>query len=74
MNLIFIVKILQIIASVLIVILVLVQGKGGGLSSTFGGSFNVYRSKRGVERFILIFTIFLSIVLVVNSLMLINLS
>jgi preprotein translocase subunit SecG len=68
------VKILQIVVSVILVLLVLIQGKGGGLSSTFGGSFTMYRSKRGAEKVIFVFTIFLAIVLIVNSLMLISLT
>lgn len=74
MNLIIVVKILQIVTSVFIVSLILIQGKGGGLSSTLGSSFSVYRSRRGLEKIILILTIFLSSVLVLNSLVLISLS
>lgn len=48
---------LQIIISVILVILVLIQSKGGGLGSAFGGSSQVYRSKRGVEKVINYLTI-----------------
>lgn len=74
MNLVFLVKLVQIIVSVIVVVLILIQGKGGGLSSTFGGSFAVYRSRRGVEKVVMILTIFFSIILIINSLILINLS
>lgn len=73
MSIVTLIKIVQIVVSIILVGLVLIQGKGGGLSSTFGGSFTAYRSKRGVEKAVLIFTIVLSIILVVNSLMLIGL-
>ena len=73
MNLSNIVGILQIIISTVLIMLVLVQGKGGGLSGTFGGSFTMYRSRRGVEKVVLFMTILFSGLLVVNSLILFNL-
>lgn len=74
MGIAIILKIVQIFVAVGLIALVLIQGKGGGLSNTFGGSFNMYRSKRGAERVILIATIVLSIILVFGSLTLISLS
>lgn len=74
MGIAFILKIIQVIVSVSLIALVLIQSKGGGLSSTFGGSFNMYRSKRGAERLIFISTIVLSVLLVVGSLTLINIA
>lgn len=71
MNLLFIARIIQIVSAVFMIFLVLIQGKGGGLSSTFGGSISFYRSKRGVEKVIFYLTIFMGITLVVNSLIII---
>ncbi len=62
---------LQIIVSILLVILVLIQSKGGGLASGIGSSISFYRSRRGLEKIIFIITIILSVVLVVNSLVLV---
>jgi len=45
-------KIIQIILAVLLVIVVLLQQRGSGLGMAFGGEGNVYRSIRGVERFL----------------------
>lgn len=67
-------QIIQIVVSVLLVILVMVQSKGTGLFSAFSGSIGFYRSKRGLEKFIFISTIFLGIALGVNSLVIILLS
>lgn len=67
-------QIIQIVVSVLLVILVMVQSKGTGLFSAFSGSIGFYRSKRGLEKFIFISTIFLGIALSVNSLVIILLS
>lgn len=41
----------NIILSILIVILILLQGKGAGLGSAWGGSGEMFQSKRGVEKF-----------------------
>lgn len=51
---------LQIIVSVLLVVLIILQQRGSGLSSTFGGEsagFLSYRSRRGFEKLIFILTI-----------------
>lgn len=42
--------VIQIILSVLLVATILLQQRGTGLSATFGGEGNVYRTKRGLER------------------------
>ncbi|PIU02464.1 preprotein translocase subunit SecG [Candidatus Shapirobacteria bacterium CG09_land_8_20_14_0_10_49_15] len=47
----------QIFTGILLIGLVLLQGKGGGLGTAFGGSGGVYQSKRGVERIMLITTV-----------------
>lgn len=51
------IPIVQIGLSVLLVILILIQSKGSGLSGVFGGEGNVYRTKRGAERIVFIATI-----------------
>lgn len=57
-----IITIVQITSSILLVISVLLQQRGTGLSATFGGEGNVYRTKRGLEKVIFISTIILSII------------
>ena len=52
-----IVPIIQLIVAVLLAIFILLQGRGAGLGSSFGGSGELYRSKRGVERIFFIITI-----------------
>ena len=47
----------QIGLSVVVIILILVQSKGSGLSGVFGGEGNVYQTKRGAEKVIFIATI-----------------
>jgi protein translocase SecG subunit len=67
-------QILQIIFTVLLVGLTLIQSKGAGLAQGLKGSFGGYRSIRGAEKAILILTIVISILFVANSLFLIVLS
>lgn len=42
--------VVQIILSVALIALVILQGKGGGLSRMFGGEGGVYKTRRGFER------------------------
>lgn len=52
---------IQIGLSVLLIILILIQSKGSGLSGVFGGEGNVYRTKRGAEKAIFLATIIVAI-------------
>ncbi len=54
----------QIAVSVLLVISILLQNRGSGLSAVFGGGGNVYRTKRGLEKGLFVFTIILVILFV----------
>lgn len=59
----------QIIIAVLLVGAVLLQQRGTGLGSAFGGEGQLYRSQRGVERMLFIATIFLSILFAINAIL-----
>lgn len=50
-------SLVQIILSVLLVILVLIQVKGTGLGAEFGSRFGFYSTRRGVEKFIFYLTV-----------------
>ncbi len=52
--------IIQLIVSILLVTVILIQGKGVGLSNVFGGTGNIYRTKRGFEKILHVFTIILA--------------
>ncbi len=58
-----ILKIVQIILAILLTAAILVQARGTGLSSAFGGEGGFYRTKRGIEKTIFRATIFLAIAL-----------
>lgn len=52
---------IQIIISILLISSILLQNRGSGLSETFGGSGNVYQTKRGFDRFLFIATVILAL-------------
>jgi preprotein translocase subunit SecG len=59
--------ILNIVLSVLIVIFILVQGRGAGLGSAWGGGGEMFQTRRGMEKIILwLTTIFIVIFLTVS--------
>jgi len=58
----------QLIVSLALVVSVLMQARGTGLSGAFGGDSAVYRSRRGVERRLWQFTIILMILWVLLAL------
>lgn len=59
-----IINIVEIVVAVLLIISILIQNKGAGLSSTFGGEFGGYYSKRGFEKFLVWFSIALSTIFI----------
>ncbi|MDD4272032.1 MAG: preprotein translocase subunit SecG [Patescibacteria group bacterium] len=54
-------QIVQIVIAALLMLAILLQNRGVGLSGVFGGSGNIYRTKRGVEKKLFIATIVLSV-------------
>ncbi|MEK7131402.1 MAG: preprotein translocase subunit SecG [Patescibacteria group bacterium] len=55
-------NIIQFILAALLVVVILLQQKGTGLSGVFGGSSNIYSTKRGVDRILHLSTIIISII------------
>ena len=63
-----ILNIVQVIVSIFLIIIILLQQKGSGLGSTFGGDSAVYRTKRGAEKTIFRMTIILSFIFLATAL------
>ena len=63
--------VLDILISLLLILVILLQAKGSGLSSTFGGEGGFYRSKRGVEKLFVNFTIALIFLFFIVSIILV---
>jgi protein translocase SecG subunit len=61
-------SITQIIFSLLLILFILIQNKGTGLSEVFGGGGSFYTSKRGIEKYLFIATIVTAILFFANSL------
>lgn len=64
--------IVQIVISVIIVISVLLQNRAEGLGTMFGGGGEVFRTKRGLEKFLYNFTIILSVLFAALSLIIVK--
>jgi preprotein translocase subunit SecG len=55
-----VITVIQIIIALSLMAVILLQARGTGLGSTWGGGGEFYRSKRGMERIIFIATIILA--------------
>lgn len=55
-------NIIQLILSAILTVVILLQQKGSGLGSAFGGSSNVYSTKRGVDKILHYATIVIAII------------
>jgi len=53
--------VLQIIVSIALVTVILLQQKGTGLGGIFGGGGNIYSAKRGIDKILFRATILLSV-------------
>jgi len=57
----------QLVVAVALILIVLLQTRGGGLGGIFGQADTVYRTKRGVEKTLFQLTIALAIIFIVLS-------
>ena len=60
--------IFQIIICLFLIILIIIQTKGTGLGTTFGGQQQLYHSKRGVEKTVFITTLIAALIFILISL------
>ncbi|MDO8443946.1 MAG: preprotein translocase subunit SecG [bacterium] len=60
-------KIIQIVLAVVLTALILLQQRGSGLGTAFGGEGNVYRSRRGIEKFLFTATIVIAILFCLSA-------
>lgn len=59
---------IQIILGILLILVIIIQQKGTGLGTAFGGDFSFYRTKRGAEKLLFYLTILLSSAFILLSL------
>lgn len=62
-------NIAQLIISVVLIVVILLQAKGAGFTGTFGTEASVFRTRRGVEKTLFRLTIVLAGVFVIMSLL-----
>jgi len=62
-----ILNIIQITITGLLIVAILLQQRGAGLSGAFGGEGGFYFKKRGTEKIIFIATIILSVLLIISA-------
>jgi len=67
LNSLMILNIIQIIVSVILIAVILLQNRGTGLGAAFGGEGNIYRTKRGLEKSLHIATIVLVVVFLATA-------
>lgn len=61
-------QIFHLVVSILLILFIIAQERGTGLSITFGGVGHVYHSRRGAEKIISIATVVLAVLFVGASL------
>jgi preprotein translocase subunit SecG len=62
-------NIVQIIVSIALITLTVMQGKGGGMGRMFGGDSSVYATRRGLEKTVHNVTIILAVIFFLVSLL-----
>ncbi|HLB29415.1 MAG TPA: preprotein translocase subunit SecG [Dehalococcoidia bacterium] len=73
MSLTSILQLLQIVVSVLLILAILLQVREGGLGEVFGGgSTSFYGTRRGLERRLFQFTIFLVVLFIVLAIFIVT--
>lgn len=63
-----IISVIQIILGILLILVIIIQQKGSGLGTSFGGDMSFYRTKRGAEKLLFYTTIGLSAAFIISSL------
>lgn len=62
------ISLIQIILGIVLILVIIIQQKGSGLGTSFGGDMSFYRTKRGAEKMLFYATIGLSVAFIVSSL------
>lgn len=65
-----ILNIVEIVVASLLVGLILLQMQGSGLSGSFGGAGEFYRSKRSIEKLLMWATVVVSVIFAITSVLL----
>ncbi len=63
-----VIYLIQIILAIILIVLIILQSKGAGLGSTFGGDMGFYSTKRGAEKILFILTFIIAGLFLISSL------
>lgn len=63
-----VVSFIQIILGLLLILVIIIQQKGSGLGTSFGGDMSFYRTKRGAEKLLFYATIGIALAFIFSSL------
>lgn len=63
------VQIIQFVVAIALIVVILLQNRGAGLSGLFGGTSNIYLTKRGLEKKLFTMTIVLAVAFFAVSLL-----
>jgi protein translocase SecG subunit len=63
-------KIIAIVVAIALISVIMLQMQGKGLSSTFGGGGDFYRSKQSIDKLLIWITVILTVLFAVLSIML----
>lgn len=58
---------IQIVLSIALMITILLQNRGSGLSAAFGGDFSGFYTKRGIEKFLFVASSILGFFFIANA-------
>lgn len=64
-----VISVIQIILAILLVLIIIIQQKGSGLGTAFGGDLSFYRTKRGAEKLLFYATIGISLAFIISSIL-----
>ena len=59
----------QVSSALIMILSILLQQRGTGLGSSFGGTSNIYRTKRGIEQILLWVTVVTAVIFALTSLL-----
>ena len=62
-------QVAQIIISIALIVSILLQARGAGLGSVFGGTGTVFKTRRGIDKLLFRFTIVFTVLFVLISLL-----
>lgn len=62
------ISIIQIILGILLIVVIIIQQKGSGIGTAFGGDLSFYRTKRGAEKLLFYATIAIACIFILTSL------